>query len=39
VARQLRQLGFDADALQGGYEAWRAKYPVAPKPAGTTHTG
>jgi rhodanese-related sulfurtransferase len=32
VARQLRQLGFDAVALAGGYNAWRATHPVEPKP-------
>jgi hypothetical protein len=31
VARQLRELGFDAAALQGGYQAWRTIYPVEPK--------
>jgi rhodanese-related sulfurtransferase len=30
VARQLRQLGFDAAALEGGYRAWQANYPVEP---------
>jgi len=31
VARQLLALGFDAAALQGGYQAWRATYPVEAK--------
>jgi hypothetical protein len=31
VARQLLALGFDAAALAGGYQAWRAAYPVEPK--------
>jgi hypothetical protein len=31
VARQLLALGFDAAALEGGYNAWRAAYPVEPK--------
>jgi hypothetical protein len=31
VARQLRELGFDAAALKGGYNAWREKYPIEPK--------
>jgi rhodanese-related sulfurtransferase len=30
VARQLRDLGFDAAALEGGLTAWRAAYPVEP---------
>jgi hypothetical protein len=33
VARQLRARGFDAVALKGGYDAWRAAYPVEPKDA------
>jgi hypothetical protein len=31
VARQLLSLGFDAAALAGGYNAWRAAYPVEAK--------
>jgi rhodanese-related sulfurtransferase len=31
VARQLLALGFDAAALKGGYQAWRAAYPVESK--------
>jgi hypothetical protein len=31
VARQLLGLGFDAAALLGGYNAWRAAFPVEPK--------
>jgi hypothetical protein len=31
VARQLLSLGFDTAALEGGYNAWRAAYPVEPK--------
>jgi hypothetical protein len=30
VARQLRSLGFQAAALKGGWEAWRAEQPVEP---------
>jgi hypothetical protein len=30
VARQLRALGFDAAALSGGLNAWRAAQPVEP---------
>jgi rhodanese-related sulfurtransferase len=30
VARQLRSLGFDAVALEGGYTAWRDVNPVEP---------
>jgi hypothetical protein len=33
VARQLIGLGFEAAALEGGYAAWRARYPVEPKGA------
>lgn len=28
MARELRALGFDAAALKGGLDAWRARYPV-----------
>jgi rhodanese-related sulfurtransferase len=31
AARLLQSLGFDAAALKGGYNAWRAAYPVEPK--------
>ena len=31
MARQLRELGFDAAALKGGYNAWREKYPIEAK--------
>jgi rhodanese-related sulfurtransferase len=31
VVQQLRSMGFQAAALQGGLNAWRAKYPVEPK--------
>ncbi len=31
VSRRLKALGFEASALQGGYNAWKAKYPVDPK--------
>jgi hypothetical protein len=34
VARQLRMHGFDAAALLGGYDAWRAMYSVEPKGSG-----
>jgi rhodanese-related sulfurtransferase len=30
VALQLRKLGFQAEALQGGLNAWRSQYPVEP---------
>lgn len=30
-ARQLISMGFAAAALKGGYEAWRAEFPVEPK--------
>jgi len=33
VARQLIGMGFEAAALEGGYAAWRARYPVEPKGA------
>ncbi len=36
VSRQLESLGFDARALQGGYEAWRDQgYPLEPKTSPT----
>jgi hypothetical protein len=39
VARQLGELGFEAAALKGGYNAWRETYPVEPKERVTTpHT-
>jgi hypothetical protein len=31
VWRELLALGFDAAALEGGYNAWRKAYPVEPK--------
>jgi rhodanese-related sulfurtransferase len=31
VARQLIELGFDAVALEGGYNAWRQRFPVEAK--------
>jgi hypothetical protein len=31
VVRQLQALGFRAVALQGGFNAWKATYPVEPK--------
>jgi len=30
VARQLREMGFDARALAGGYRAWSQAYDVEP---------
>jgi rhodanese-related sulfurtransferase len=30
VAQQLRDLGFDAAALEGGFDAWRTAHPVEP---------
>jgi NhaP-type Na+/H+ or K+/H+ antiporter len=31
VSRHLRDAGFQASALRGGYKAWEALYPVEPK--------
>jgi sodium/hydrogen antiporter len=31
VSRRLTALGFQASALQGGYNAWKAKYSIEPK--------
>jgi hypothetical protein len=40
VARQLQSLGFEAAALKGGWEAWRAAQPVEPvRPAGRQQPG
>lgn len=33
VSRQLVAMGFDARALEGGYEAWAKDYPIEPKGA------
>jgi hypothetical protein len=33
VAQQLQEMGFDARALLGGYNAWVAEYPVEDKAA------
>jgi rhodanese-related sulfurtransferase len=33
VSRRLEALGFQASALQGGYNAWRTQYPIDPKGA------
>jgi rhodanese-related sulfurtransferase len=30
VARRLNKLGFKAAALEGGFDAWKARYPVEP---------
>ncbi len=30
MARKLHALGFEAAALKGGFNAWRAAYPVGP---------
>jgi len=30
VAQQLRELGFAATALAGGFDDWKALYPVEP---------
>ena len=30
MARKLHALGFEAAALEGGFNAWRAVYPVEP---------
>jgi rhodanese-related sulfurtransferase len=32
VAQHLRALGYDAYALEGGFNAWRAAHPVEPVP-------
>jgi NhaP-type Na+/H+ or K+/H+ antiporter len=31
VSRHLNELGFQAAALEGGFNAWKAQYPVEPK--------
>jgi rhodanese-related sulfurtransferase len=31
VAQQLQDLGIEARALLGGYDAWQAQYPVEEK--------
>jgi rhodanese-related sulfurtransferase len=31
VAQHLQELGFDARALLGGYDAWKAEYPIEAK--------
>jgi len=28
AAQQLREMGFDAAVLKGGFAAWRAQFPV-----------
>ena len=28
MARKLNKLGFDATALEGGFDAWKAMYPT-----------
>jgi rhodanese-related sulfurtransferase len=33
VAQQLQDLGVNAAFLEGGFNAWRALYPVEPIPA------
>jgi rhodanese-related sulfurtransferase len=38
VARYLRQHGFAAAALAGGYRAWRAKHPVESKPTSVSRS-
>ena len=30
MAQQLRELGFNAVALDGGFDGWREKMPVEP---------
>jgi rhodanese-related sulfurtransferase len=35
VSRFLKEAGFEASALKGGYNAWHEQYPVEPK--GTAH--
>jgi rhodanese-related sulfurtransferase len=30
VARKLKKIGFEATALEGGYDAWKAEYPTEP---------
>jgi rhodanese-related sulfurtransferase len=31
VAQHLQEMGFDARALLGGYNAWKAEYPIDAK--------
>jgi rhodanese-related sulfurtransferase len=28
VARKLNRLGYEATALEGGFDAWKAEYPT-----------
>jgi rhodanese-related sulfurtransferase len=28
VARKLNKLGYEATALEGGFDAWKAEYPT-----------
>jgi rhodanese-related sulfurtransferase len=28
VARKLNKMGYEATALEGGFEAWKAEHPV-----------
>ena len=30
AAQQLREMGFDAAVLKGGFGAWRARFPTEP---------
>jgi len=30
VARKLKKLGFEATALEGGFDAWKAEYQTEP---------
>jgi rhodanese-related sulfurtransferase len=33
VARKLNKIGYEATALEGGFDAWKATYPTeSPKP-------
>jgi hypothetical protein len=32
VVQELQRAGFDAFALEGGYDAWKALYAIVPKP-------
>jgi len=36
VARRLNKLGFEAAALEGGFDAWKEEYPVETEPEKTT---
>jgi len=47
VARRLKKMGYEATALEGGFDAWKAEYPtespraeavgLGPDGSGTAH--